>query len=112
MPPPAPELAEQVTEDLAALFRASLGDARVSGTVGQEMELCRQYLRIEGVRLGERLQTTVDVAELPEHALLPVLTVQPLLENAVYQRHSRRRPALHSHREHLARGLPAECKTR
>ena len=79
-----PALAEQVTEDLAALFRVSLADAQVSGTVGQEMELCRQYLRIEGVRLGERLKVTLDVDALPDNASLPTLTLQPLVENAVY----------------------------
>ncbi len=80
----APELAEQVTEDLAELFRVSLGDARVSTRLGQEFELCRQYLRIEGHRLGARLRTEFQVQGVPENARLPGLTLQPLLENAVY----------------------------
>ncbi len=80
----APELAEQVTEDLADLFRVSLGDARVSTRLGQELELCRQYLRIEGHRLGARLRTSFEVEGVPENARLPGLTLQPLLENAIY----------------------------
>ena len=80
----APELAEQVTEDLASLFRVSLGDARVPTTVVQEMELCRQYLRIETLRLGDRLSVRFDEYELPGDALLPALTIQPLVENAIY----------------------------
>jgi two-component system sensor histidine kinase AlgZ len=79
-----PALAEQVTEDLASLFRVTLSDARVSTTIGQEMELCRQYLRIEAVRLGERLRSAFDIDALPQDALLPALSLQPLLENAVY----------------------------
>ena len=79
-----PALAEQVTEDLAALFRVSLADASVSGTLEQELELCRQYLRIEAQRLGERLRCEVDVDGVPGNAELPSLTLQPLLENAVY----------------------------
>ncbi len=79
-----PALAEQVTEDLASLFRVSLGDARVPGTLEQELELCRQYLRIEAQRLGERLASETDTAGVPGDALLPALTLQPLLENAVY----------------------------
>ena len=80
----APELAEQVTEDLADLFRVSLGDARVATRMAQELELCRQYLRIEGHRLGDRLRTRFRVEALPDNARLPGLTLQPLLENAIY----------------------------
>ena len=79
-----PALAEQVTEDLAALFRVSLGDASVPGNLNEELEVCRQYLRIEAQRLGERLQCEWDTDALPGQALLPRLTLQPLLENAVY----------------------------
>ena len=47
-----PELAEQVVEDLADLFRVSLGDARIPVTLGRELEVCREYLRIEELRWG------------------------------------------------------------
>ena len=80
----SPELAEQVTEDLADLFRASLGDASVPVTLDRELEVCRQYLRIEEQRLGSRVSIEVDVDGLPDDALLPGLTLQPLAENAVY----------------------------
>ena len=79
-----PALAEQVTEDLAALFRVSLGDASVPVTLAQELEVCRQYLRIEAQRLGERLACEYHTDALPGDAMLPALTLQPLLENAVY----------------------------
>ena len=80
----SPELAEQVTEDLADLFRASLGDASIPVTLKRELEVCRQYLRIEAQRLGPRLTTEIDADGLPADALLPGLTLQPLAENAVY----------------------------
>lgn len=80
----SPELAEQVTEDFADLFRASLGDASVPVTLGREIELCRQYLRIEEQRLGARVSTDFEVEALPADALLPGLTLQPLAENAIY----------------------------
>lgn len=79
-----PERAEQVVEDLADLFRVSLGDARIPVNLGREMEVCRHYLGIEQIRLGERLQVEWSVDALPDDALLPALTLQPLLENAVY----------------------------
>ncbi len=80
----SPKLAEQVTEDLADLFRASLGDASVPVTLEREIEVCRQYLRIEEQRLGARVSTDFDVESLPGDALLPGLTLQPLAENAIY----------------------------
>lgn len=80
----SPELAEQVTEDLADLFRASLGDASVPVTLDREIEVCRQYLRIEEQRLGARVSTDFAVDDLPADAVLPGLTLQPLAENAIY----------------------------
>ncbi len=80
----SPELAEQVTEDLADLFRASLGDASTPVTLEREIEVCRQYLRIEKQRLGGRVSTEFEVTALPADAVLPGLTLQPLAENAVY----------------------------
>ena len=79
-----PAMAEQVTEDLAALFRVSLGDASVPGTLDDELEVCAQYLRIEAQRLGDRLVSEVDICAVPGDALLPRLILQPLIENAVY----------------------------
>ncbi|RLJ18968.1 sensor histidine kinase [bacterium endosymbiont of Escarpia laminata] len=79
-----PRLAEEVVEDLADLFRASLGDVRRLSTLGRELELARQYLNVERQRLGERLRVEWDLEELPESAMLPSLILQPLLENAVY----------------------------
>lgn len=79
-----PVLAEEAVIDLADLFRHSLADAGQQVTLAEEFELSRRYLRIEQLRLGERLRVDWDVAALPSDALLPPLSVQPLLENAVY----------------------------
>ncbi len=79
-----PALAEEVIEDLADLFRVSLSDASVPTQLARELEVCRQYLRIEGLRLGNRLAVEWHTEALPEDALLPALSVQPLLENAIY----------------------------
>ena len=77
-----PELAEQVVEDLSDLFRASLSDSS-SSNLGGELALARGYLRIEALRLGERLQVEWEVDELPPTVEIPPLTLQPLVENAV-----------------------------
>jgi len=79
-----PELAEEAVEDLADLFRVSLGDASIPVTLGRELEVCAQYLRIESLRLGARLRVEWRTEGLPEDALVPALSLQPLIENAIY----------------------------
>jgi two-component system sensor histidine kinase AlgZ len=84
-----PEDAERVVEDLSELFRASLQESADGATVADELHLCDTYLRIERVRLGERLQVEreIDAAAL-EHPM-PSLILQPLVENAIYHGISR-----------------------
>ncbi|NGX17362.1 histidine kinase [Wenzhouxiangella sp. XN24] len=79
-----PARAEEAVEDLADLFRASLSDATSTMTLKEEFELSRIYQRIEQHRLGERLSVEWRIAELPLRARIPALSVQPLLENAIY----------------------------
>jgi two-component system, LytTR family, sensor histidine kinase AlgZ len=79
-----PARAEEAVEDLADVFRATLRDSHSPLRLKEELELTRIYQRIEALRLGERLHVTWDVAGLPMRALVPGLTIQPLLENAIY----------------------------
>ena len=79
-----PALAEEVVEDLSDLFRASLQDSQRPSTLGHEIALSRRYLRIEQQRLGPRLKAVWQLAELPLNTPLPALSIQPLLENAIY----------------------------
>lgn len=80
----APVLAEQAVEDLSDLLRASLNDAGQPVSLEQEIALCRGYLRIEQHRLGERLRVEWNIAPETLVQRLPALTLQPLLENAIY----------------------------
>ncbi len=79
-----PGKAEMATENLADLFRASLLDSKQYQTLAEEFELCRRYLEIEALRLGDRLQVEWRIDDLPPQALIPPLLLQPLLENAIY----------------------------
>jgi len=79
-----PELAETTIEDLAELFRASLGNPAEGVPLALELELANRYLNIEQLRLGDRLQVAWDIGELDGDLAMPALIVQPLLENAVY----------------------------
>lgn len=79
-----PLVAEATVQDLADLFRASLSDSQLRVPLKAELELSRKYLQIEKLRLGERLDVVWDMDDVPQEALIPSLTVQPLLENAIY----------------------------
>lgn len=80
-----PDTAEEVVEDLSVLFRASLNDSSDQPVpLKEELMLCKKYVHIESLRLDDRLDVNwrVDVDE--ENIRIPMLTLQPLLENAIY----------------------------
>jgi two-component system sensor histidine kinase AlgZ len=78
-----PALAEQAIENLSDLFRASLA-AESSISLQQELELTRNYIDLEALRLGERLEVVWKMPEFEPSLKLPALTLQPLVENAIY----------------------------
>lgn len=80
----SPAQAEQSIEDLADLFRASLLAPTEMFEISEEWAICKTYLRIEQQRLGARLRVRWEIDGLPEDALIPPLTLQPLLENMIY----------------------------
>lgn len=79
-----PARAEQIVGRLATLLRASLDSGNHSLIpLRQELALVESYLDIERVRLGEKLQVTVEIpAELAGTAV-PPMALQSLVENAV-----------------------------
>jgi two-component system sensor histidine kinase AlgZ len=79
-----PGLAEEAIEDLADLFRASLRDSSGTMSLKEDLEIARLYQRMEQHRLGERLNVEWKVDTLPMRTQIPGLSLQPLLENAVY----------------------------
>ena len=80
----SPILAEKVVEDLSDLLRASLRDVRQPVTLAEELALCECYLRVEKHRLGDRLQVEWKPPAVHLDLRLPALTLQPLMENAIY----------------------------
>jgi len=79
-----PARAEEAVEDLADLFRASLQETQKACRLDEEIDLCKRYLRIEQNRLCDRLQVVWHLDAIPMDVSLPVLSLQPLLENAIY----------------------------
>ncbi|WJW75591.1 histidine kinase [Thiohalobacter sp. IOR34] len=79
-----PQLAEELVQDLADLFRVTMQDVGARISLAEEIDIARRYLHIESQRLGERLQVEWMTKNLPLTAEVPPLILQPLLENAVY----------------------------
>ena len=79
-----PRRAERALEDLADLFRALLREERRVVRLFDEIAVCKRYLDIETLRLGERLRVTWQVDEGALNAAVPPLMLQPLVENAVH----------------------------
>lgn len=80
-----PETAEEVVEDLSVLFRASLNDSADSQvTLAEEIDLCDKYVHIESLRLDDRLDVDWQIAADIRGIRIPMLTLQPVLENAIY----------------------------
>jgi len=77
-----PQDAEQLLLDLADLFRAALsGPAELP--LRDELSLARRYLEIERLRFGDRLQVQWTLPEALPDVVVPALSIQPLVENAI-----------------------------
>jgi two-component system sensor histidine kinase AlgZ len=79
-----PKQAETALEDMSDLFRMAMGEAQDLVVLSQEIQLSKQYLALEKLRMGERLSVDWHMHDVPGDALIPPLLLQPLLENAVY----------------------------
>jgi two-component system sensor histidine kinase AlgZ len=79
-----PAEAEVLIEDMAELMRSGLEARNRLVPLAEELTLARAYLRIEQARLGERLVVDWQVDPAAEALEVPLLSVQPLVENAVY----------------------------
>ena len=81
-----PDKAESLLISLSRLFRASFQELKLV-SLHEEIELCKQYLMIEQVRLGARLNVEWKVEMSPiqlKQVTIPLLTLQPLLENSIF----------------------------
>ncbi len=79
-----PKKAETALEDMADLFRMAMAEAQDFTLLQQEIQLCKQYLALEQLRMGDRLQVKWHIDDLADDTLIPPFMLQPLLENAVY----------------------------
>lgn len=78
------EDAEKMTEKLSTFLRNSLSaDPGRLVPLEEELSLIEEYLDIEGVRFGERLDVEIECEPDAGAALVPSFIVQPLVENAI-----------------------------
>jgi len=75
--------ARRTVLNLAEIFRYFLQSDKILIPLSEELKIVRAYLEIERLRLGPRLQTAIKVDRDAEDALIPILSVQPLVENAI-----------------------------
>jgi signal transduction histidine kinase len=76
--------AERMTDKLSNFLRSSLNaDPSELVMLDEELAITEEYLEIESVRFGERLNVSVDCAPDACEALVPSFLVQPLVENAI-----------------------------
>jgi two-component system LytT family sensor kinase len=69
---------------LSDLLRRSARDAQgPQVALVEEVEYLKRYLNIQQVRFGERLRVDIDIPQDLLNALVPNLTLQPLVENAI-----------------------------
>ncbi len=78
-----PEQAETAVLDLADLMRSSLRAGQKLIPLSEEVDLCEKYLKIESLRMGDRLRWNFVIAPEARAVKIPSLSLQPIVENAV-----------------------------
>lgn len=79
-----PKAADEMIGDLSELLRRCLdGMDEQEIQLGRELQFINAYIGIEKKRFGERLHMEQDVPPELLTALVPVLILQPLVENAI-----------------------------
>ena len=75
--------ARETVLNLADIFRYFLETRKTYLPLEEELRIVKAYLEVEGLRLGGKLRMEIDAAADALSAPIPVLSIQPLVENAV-----------------------------
>ena len=75
--------ARRTVLNLAEIFRYFLQNDRTFISLSEELKIITAYLEIESLRLGDRLQTEIEIDDAALSTQIPILSIQPLVENAV-----------------------------
>lgn len=74
---------QEIVYALSDLLRENLRDIDVPRTLEEEVKSVKDYLTIQEVRFGDRIQSFIDLDPQIMKTMLPALTLQPLIENAI-----------------------------
>lgn len=74
----------QIAESLGSLLRASLSNQRPLVELSYELELVESFMTIQRIRFEEQLSYKADIGADAVCGLIPPLTIQPLVENAIH----------------------------
>ena len=74
---------EEVAYALSDLLRNNLREINQLNPLHQEVKAIQSYLLIQQVRFGSRLQAEFNIPDQLADQLLPLMTLQPLVENAI-----------------------------
>jgi len=75
--------ARRMVLNLSEIFRYFLQGDRTVIPLSEELQIVQAYLEIECLRLGNRLKSELRIDESVRSAMIPILSIQPLVENAV-----------------------------
>lgn len=75
--------AEQAIVDLSSLMRRTFTEQNKEVSIADELKFVKQFLSIEKLRLGQRLEYKINCDPNLKHHKIPVLSIQPLVENAI-----------------------------
>src|SRR5436309_4562036 len=80
-----PPRASRMQQSLIRYLRSAMPQMREAGrpSLGQQINLCSAYLEIMAMRMEQRLETVVNVAEGLKSAVFPSMMLQTLVENAI-----------------------------
>jgi two-component system, LytTR family, sensor kinase len=78
-----PEEARELLIDFAEFTRYLFRDGRSYVTLADELDHVERYLRLEQARFRDSLHVTVNVPAATRGAVVPAMSLQPLVENAV-----------------------------
>lgn len=73
-----------IAESLGHFLRMTLNKKSENFSLREEIAIIRYYMTIQQQRFDNRLQFTMNVPECCQDAMIPKLSIQPLLENAVH----------------------------
>ncbi len=78
------ETVVRMVDSLSGFFRASLNQGKDIVTVAEDVSHIRSYLEIQKIRYQDILEYSIDVPDECGDVKIPKITIQPLVENAIY----------------------------